>query len=469
VHGAIDSCMGTFVKRKSSFPEIYMIDNRLAIKVENISKIYRIGAKEEIHDNLFKTAIEFLRSPLNNYRKYKSLYHFDDIELCPDSNGYSNGEASTLLWAIKDMSFDVPKGQVLGIIGRNGAGKSTLLKILCRITDPTKGRIRIRGRISSLLEVGTGFHPELTGRENVYLNGTILGMTKSEVTKKFDEIVSFSGVEKFIDTPVKRYSSGMSVRLAFSVAAHLEPEILIIDEVLAVGDADFQKKCLNKMEDVGHQGRTVIFVSHNMPAVNRLCDQVILLKEGKIIENGKTSEIISKYLNANQNIGPIKTWEDPKEAPGKDAVRLRGIRVTNKQGKVRDNFDIREPIKVEMEYDVLIDGAKLMPNIYFWNEFDVCVFGTIDNDPNWRERYRPIGNYISTVEIPGNLLSNGWFYVYAAIQTVKPMITQFYVERAVGFHVVDRSGWDTARGDWVGQMDCIFRPMLKWKTESVPN
>ena len=241
-----------------------------AIKAEKISKCYRIGLKEEMHDSIAGAVFDFLKSPLKNYRKYRSLYKFEEIK-----NGNPNTSAADIIWALKDVSFEVKQGEVLGIIGRNGAGKSTLLKILCKITDPTSGVAEIRGRVSSLLEVGTGFHPELTGRENIYLNGTILGMTKKEVDHKFDEIVDFSGMEKFIETPVKRYSSGMKVRLAFSVAAHLEPEILLIDEVLAVGDADFQKKCLSKMEDVGQEGRTVLFVSHNMPAITRLCKRAI--------------------------------------------------------------------------------------------------------------------------------------------------------------------------------------------------
>ena len=447
-----------------------MFDTNVAIEVENISKIYRIGIKDEIQDHLAQTVYEFIKNPLKNYRKYRSLYKFDDAELVAnhqsDQNGQSDEVPSNIVWAVKDVSFDVKKGEVLGIIGRNGAGKSTLLKILCRITDPTKGRARVRGRISSLLEVGTGFHPELTGRENVYLNGTILGMTKVEVRRKFDEIVQFSGVEKFIDTPVKRYSSGMKVRLAFSVAAHLEPEILIIDEVLAVGDADFQKKCLNKMEDVGQQGRTVLFVSHNMPAVSRLCTRAILLENGQVVENGRTDEVIAKYLNADQGTSASKQWEDPNLSPGGDAVNLRAFRVVNSEAMVSEHFDIREPIQVQMEYDVIKDGVELLPNIYFWNEFDVCVFGTIDNDPDWRERARPVGTYTTTVEIPGNFLSSGRFYVNAALQTLKPMTTQFYERSVVAFHVIDRSGHDTARGIFTGEMGGAVRPLLKWKTKN---
>ena len=252
----------------------------VAYEVENLSKIYRIGAKERIHDSLARMALEFIKSPYTNYKKYRSLYTFDDQNLDAGDN------SPDIIWALRDVSFKVKQGEVLGIIGRNGAGKSTLLKILSKITYPTRGYAKIYGRVSSLLEVGTGFHPELTGKENIYLNGTILGMRKNEIDAKYDEIVEFSGVEKFLNTPVKRYSSGMKVRLAFSVAAHLEPEILIVDEVLAVGDADFQKKSLNKMENVTQEGRTVLFVSHNMPAINRICTRAIHLESGRIIDEG---------------------------------------------------------------------------------------------------------------------------------------------------------------------------------------
>ena len=248
-----------------------MTSKDIAIKVENISKLYRIGMKDEMNDSFGGAIFSFFKSPVKNYLKYRSLYRFDDIKSSDNSN--QDNHPSDIIWALRDISFEVKKGEVVGIIGRNGAGKSTLLKVLTKITAPTSGRAEIHGRVSSLLEVGTGFHQELTGRENVFLNGTILGMKKKEVDEKFDEIVAFSDVEKFIDTPVKRYSSGMKVRLAFSVAAHLEPEILLVDEVLAVGDMRFQKKCLNKMEDVGKEGRTVLFVSHNMPAVTRLCNK----------------------------------------------------------------------------------------------------------------------------------------------------------------------------------------------------
>jgi lipopolysaccharide transport system ATP-binding protein len=274
---------------------IMMSNNDIAIKVENVSKRYRIGLKEAMHDSFGGALLSFLKSPISNFRKYRSLYRFDDLN--PDSGKYSNNPSSDVIMAVNNVSFDVKKGDVVGLIGKNGAGKSTLLKILCRITGPTDGRAEIRGRVSSLLEVGTGFHQELTGRDNVYLNATILGMTKKEVDRKFDEIVAFSGIEKFIDTPIKRYSSGMKVRLAFSVAAHLEAEILLIDEVLAVGDAMFQKKCLSKMDEISHRGRTILFVSHNMAAVQNLCNRVIVMDSGGIIMDGETNAGIEEYLS----------------------------------------------------------------------------------------------------------------------------------------------------------------------------
>jgi lipopolysaccharide transport system ATP-binding protein len=264
------------------------------IRVENISKCYRIGLKQDMHDTLAKTALNLVKSPFRNYRRYRSLYKFDDLK------DNQTGVDSDVIWALKNVSFDIKQGEIVGIIGLNGSGKSTLLKILSKITEPTSGYAEIRGKVSSLLEVGTGFHQELTGRENIYLNGSILGMKKKEIDRKFDEIVDFSGVEKFIDTPVKRYSSGMRVRLAFAVAAQLEPEIVLIDEVLAVGDAEFQKKCLNKMHDIGHQGRTVLFVSHNMQAVTRLCPRTILLKGGEILADGPSHQIVSFYMNPKE-------------------------------------------------------------------------------------------------------------------------------------------------------------------------
>jgi lipopolysaccharide transport system ATP-binding protein len=273
-----------------------MVSTDAAIEVKNISKCYRIGLKEKMHDSVGGAILDFVKSPVNNYRKYRSLYKFDGIN--PDADCDSNTGFSDIIWALRNVSFRVNQGEVLGIIGRNGAGKSTLLRILSKITEPTSGLARIRGKVSSLLEVGTGFHPELSGRENVYLNGAILGMKKKEIDRRFDEIVDFSGVEKFIDTPVKRYSSGMKVRLAFAVGAHMEPEILVIDEVLAVGDAEFQNKCLGKMQNITSEGRTVLFVSHNMGAVIQLCHSSIMLENGRIVAIGPSKEIVERYLSS---------------------------------------------------------------------------------------------------------------------------------------------------------------------------
>ena len=284
----------------------------IAVRVDGLSKQYRIGARQGTSGTLRDQMVSNL----------KSLFGRNG-----DKSSASNDKESNSIWALKDVSFEVKQGEVLGIIGRNGAGKSTLLKMLSRITEPTSGRIEINGRVSSLLEVGTGFHGELTGRENVYLNGTILGMKRGEIAKKFDEIVAFAGVEQFIDTPVKHYSSGMYLRLAFAVAAHLEPEILIVDEVLAVGDADFQKKCLGKMSSVADQGRTIFFVSHNMPAITRLCNRVIYLDEGKLRLDGTAHDVVKAYLHSGLGTMCSREWPDPVRAPqGGDHSTAGGAR-----------------------------------------------------------------------------------------------------------------------------------------------
>ena len=434
----------------------------LAIKVENISKCYRIGVKEQMHDSIASAMVDFIKSPIRNYRNYRSLYRFDHI------NPGDTESSSDVFWALNDVSFEVKRGEVIGIIGSNGAGKSTILKILSKITDPTNGRAEIRGRVSSLLEVGTGFHPELTGRENVYLNATILGMKKKEVDRKFKHIVDFSGVEKFIDTPVKRYSSGMKVRLAFSVAAHLEPEILIVDEVLSVGDAEFQKKCLIRMEDVGHEGRTVLFVSHNMPAVARLCSRVILLGEGMVKADGPSSHVISAYLQSDTGTTAARNWPNPEKAPGGEVVRLRSVRVCSRDGSIAETVDIREPMKVEMEYDVLKDGYNLLPHFRFVNEDNIAVFDTLDNDPAWQGP-RPKGHYVSTTWIPGNFLSEGTLFVSCHLVTLHPTTVQFSERQVIAFSVIDIMDGTTARGTWNGPMDGVVRPLLQWHTQYHPN
>jgi lipopolysaccharide transport system ATP-binding protein len=437
--------------------------DEIAVKAEGLGKIYRIGLKEELHDSFGAAFFDFVKSPLKNFRKYRSLYRFDDVpENNEDNFGSPNGD---IIWAVRDVSFEVRKGEVLGIIGKNGAGKSTLLKILSRITVPSRGRAEIRGRVSTLLEVGTGFHQELTGRENVYLNGTILGMRKKEVTQKFDEIVAFSGVEKFIDTPVKRYSSGMQVRLAFSVAAHLEPEVMIIDEVLAVGDVEFQRKCLNKMEESSQSGRTVLFVSHNMPAITRLCPRVILLDNGCVVADGPSHEVVRAYLDTGTGSMASRDWPDVSTAPGDDVVRLRAVRVRGTDGTTSSGaMDIRSPIGLEMEYEVLESGHIFMPYFRVWNQEGIELFATIDMDPDWRGRKRAAGLYVSTAWIPGNYLAEGTVFVMPCMRTLHPMVRRFVKVDKIAFQVVDSMDGDSARGDIAGGISGVVRPMLKWET-----
>ena len=330
----------------------------IAIQVDGVSKLYRLGAKEKQHDNLANTVIDFLRRPFNNYRYYRSLYDFRDV-LDPSTSSHS--KSTDVLWALRDVSFNVKRGEAIGIVGSNGAGKSTLLKILSRITPPTVGEARIHGKVSSLLEVGTGFHPELTGRENIYLNGTILGMRKKEIDRKFEEIVEFSGVQSFLDTPVKRYSSGMTVRLAFAVAAHLEPDILIVDEVLAVGDAAFQRKCLGKMEEVTKEGRTVLFVSHNMGAIANLCKTAIWLDAGRLASQGDVSSIIASYLSTSTNI----SVKDPKDwkRQGTGEARIDGVRILDSTGNPRDSFGMGENILFEFDTEIYRDHRTLPDDV----------------------------------------------------------------------------------------------------------
>jgi lipopolysaccharide transport system ATP-binding protein len=302
----------------------------ISISVENVSKQYRLGVigNRTLYEDLNRwwARVRGLPDPLSKV---------GDV----DHGNRSDG----LLWALQDVSFQVEQGQVLGVIGRNGAGKSTLLKVLSKVTAPTSGQIKMRGRIASLLEVGTGFHPELTGRENIYLNGAILGMSRDEINRKFDEIVSFSEVEKFVDTPVKRYSSGMYVRLAFAVAAHLDPEIMVVDEVLAVGDAAFQRKCLGKMSENAGAGRTILFVSHNMSAINRLCNRAVLLEKGQLIADGSATEITARYLAGAAEESGVREW-DVKNAPGTEEVRLLGISLYSNDGVSKSVFDVNEEI-----------------------------------------------------------------------------------------------------------------------------
>lgn len=369
------------------------------------------------------------------------------------------------LWALRSVSFDVQKGETLGIIGNNGAGKSTLLKILSRITKPTIGTARIRGRVASLLEVGTGFHNELTGRENIYLNGAILGMRRAEIRDRFDEIVDFSEIERFLDTPLKHYSSGMYMRLAFSVAAHLEPEILIVDEVLAVGDFNFQRKCLNKMRDAGQSGRTIFFVSHDMQAITRLCSRVIWLKDGTIAGDGPATALVSEYLHEQSQTGPDKVWDDAAAAPGNEVARLRRVRVCDENGGTVSAVDIRKRVGVEISYEVCSAGRVIVPNLQLTNERGVCLFTSADWHSGWRDRKRDKGVYVSTVWIPGNFLAEGSVFVAVAMMAFKPLTEIFAVTDVVTFAVIDSLEGDSARGGFAGPIPGLVRPVLDWNTE----
>lgn len=428
----------------------------ISIAVEDLGKQFHIGRVQPKYRTLRDQMVEMFVAPV---RRMENLVR---------GRAESAAELEETIWALKDVSFEVRPGEVVGIIGRNGAGKSTLLKILARITEPTTGRAMIRGRVGSLLEVGTGFHPELTGRENIYLNGAILGMRRAEIDRKFDEIVDFAEVEKFIDTPIKHYSSGMTMRLAFAVAGHLEPEILIIDEVLAVGDSRFQRRCLNKMQDIGEQGRTVLFVSHNMPAVTRMCKRVILLSEGQLVCDGAAHEVVSTYMNDGLGTAAERTWPDPEEAPGRDVARLRAVRVRGPDGAVTGAVDIRQPVAIEMEYDVLRAGYILLPHHYLYNEEGVKLFTTVDRDPAWRRRPRLPGRYVSTAWIPGNLLAEGTVFVNTALTTLEPTLGQFNERDVVTFQVIDSLDGDSARGDWGGNLGGVIRPMIDWDTHFHP-
>ncbi len=431
-----------------------------AIKVDNLSKKYRIeqGAKPQ-YRTLRDTLGALVKRP---FTRNKSNTQFQARSERIDRSG-------RILWALREVSFNVHPGEIVGVIGANGAGKSTLLKLLTRITYPTSGMIDLYGRVGSLLEVGTGFHKELTGRENVFLNGAILGMRKAEIEKKFDEIVAFSEMEQFIDTPVKFYSSGMGVRLAFAVAAHLEPEILLVDEVLAVGDAVFQKRCLNKMEDVGKEGRTVIFVSHHMPSITRLCQRVLLLEEGRISMDGTPFEVVGRYMTKALGTRAEKRWSITSEAPGDDNVRLRSVRIIDRQGVVRDAFDIRESIGVEIEFDVLIGGQTLAPGFTVHNEEGLWLFASLDTEPYWRYRPRPRGRYISVGWIPGNLLSEGTMFIGPSIRSNIEDIEHVYEREAVAFQVAETPGHQpSARMDYAHHFPGVVRPWLEWETRLSP-
>jgi lipopolysaccharide transport system ATP-binding protein len=402
------------------------------IQAAGLGKRYRRGVR--VDTGLRHVLEEFARSPWRALR----------------------GAKPEMFWALKDVSLEVKEGEVLGLIGRNGAGKTTLLKILSRITRPTEGWAEIRGRVRSLLEVGTGFHPELTGRENTYLSGSILGMNKREIDRKFDEIVAFAEIDKFIDTPVKHYSSGMYMRLAFSVAAHLEPEILLVDEVLAVGDASFQRKCLGKMGDVSRQGRTIVFVSHNMIALKKLCTQAVWLDGGQVVERGEAGLVIDHYLQKNTGMNLESVWKDELTAPGDERVRLRSVRVIP-QTDPGEPITVHTPLQIEFTYWNYVPETILNVSMIVNTLEEVCVFVSVSDFAA-----RPAGLVRHTVEIPGDFLNADSYYVNLWI--VKDASTGIlFKENAVAFEVVEGE----VVGHWYGRIPGAVRPKLTWKSEAI--
>ena len=416
----------------------------IAIRVQHVSKQFRLGAR------------------LNKYPTLREALTSGAARVARRLTSRDSSDERRILHALEDISFDVRTGETLGIIGANGAGKSTLLKVLAQVVEPTAGRVELRGRLGSLLEVGTGFHQELTGRENIFLNGAILGMRRNEILQKFDEIVAFSEVERFIDTPVKFYSSGMYLRLAFAVAAHLEPEILLVDEVLAVGDAAFQQKCMGKMSDVARHGRTILFVSHNMIAMEAMCDRVIWLREGRIVEDGPSRAVVAGYLRSVSTTQSAREWSDPATAPGNEHVRMHAVRVRPEAGKAGDAISVDTAFAIEFEYWRTDANARLVPSLHLFNQQGVTVFNVqpVELSP-WRER--PDGPTLirDVCHVPANFLNDGLHRVAFAL--VEGHETVFWMEEAVAFEVHDNL---EIRDSWYGKWEGAVRPHLDWHTET---
>ena len=418
----------------------------LAIKVEQLGKQYRIGLSPTRYRTLRESLVESINLPARLKRR-------------------KNDEELGKIWALRNISFDVQKGKVLGVIGRNGAGKSTLLKILSRVTEPSEGFAEIRGQVGSLLEVGTGFHPELTGRENIFLNGAILGMNKTEIDAKFDQIVSFAEIEQFIDTPVKRYSSGMYLRLAFAVAAHLEPDILVVDEVLAVGDAEFQRRCLGKMSDVAKQGRTVLFVSHNMSAILRLTEEAILLDKGSLVLRAPTQEAVDYYMSTGYAQTGQRLWEADEFPEHASPFRPIALRLCDQNGKIIDTVRSTEPITIKVEYQLHSPITGLRVGLYLMTTRGEYVFTSFDTDqPEMYERFsvRPEGQFNSVCTLPANFLNEGR-YVLGINASSFRVKRYFQDEQALTF-TVDVSG---APGmQWPENRLGPVRPSLNWRIEA---
>ena len=430
--------------------------DNIAIKVEGLSKEYRIGALTDSKMTLQDRIIRGVQAPFKR------------------AIGLMRGEATAALdmnesfWALNDVSFEINRGEVVGIIGRNGAGKSTLLKLLSRITEPSKGTATIYGRVGSLLEVGTGFHPQLTGRENVYLNGSILGMSEEEVRSKFDQIVEFSEVGKFIDTPVKYYSSGMKVRLAFSVAAHVQPEVLIVDEVLSVGDVSFRKKCMEKMHEAGANGSTILVVSHNAQAITSMCSRAIWMDQGKLVDDGPVDEVVSRYLRQGMGLSSDRQWDD-SEAPGGSIARMVSMRMKDEQGNSIVNLDVTRGCCVETEIEVLQPGHGIVLNMVLQNSDGVHAFCSIDTEnPVWDGHTWSVGRHLLRMHVPPNLLQVDTYTINTILWAWgTEQIRQCHVRAALCFTITEAADKSGARGQWVGNMPGVVRPKLKWDCEAL--
>lgn len=421
----------------------------VAIKIENLSKQYRLGVvgTGTLSHDLKRWWIVNMRGKEDPYLKIG------------ETNDRSTKGNSAYVWALKDINLEIKKGDVVGIIGKNGAGKSTLLKILSKVTKPTTGTIQYKGRIASLLEVGTGFHMEMTGRENIYMNGAIMGMTRAEITRKIDEIIDFAGVERFIDTPAKRYSSGMTVRLGFAIAAHLEPEILIVDEVLAVGDAEFQKKAIGKMQDVSKgEGRTVLFVSHNMGAVSDLCEHSTLLHNGEILAFGKTNDIIAKYIHSNFGLTSKVSSFNFKNAN----VTPLNIYIHDINLFIKDKFDMSERIGISFVYEILQDNCSVLPAYKFFNKNGINIFDSHENIVV-NDLVKTKGVYISTVWIPENFFNEGVIHVDAALLQPDPFFVFFHKKEILSFCIFENS-FTITKGNYKGTFPGLIRPAFDWKT-----
>lgn len=424
----------------------------VVLRVENLWKQYRLGV---IGVNTIRDDLRRLWAKLRGKE--------DPLLKIGETNDRENIQGE-YVWALQDINFEVKRGEVVGIIGKNGAGKSTLLKILSKVTTPTRGRVYTKGRVSSLLEVGTGFHPELTGRENVFLNGAILGMTKSEIRKKFDEIVEFSGVGKYIDTPVKRYSSGMYVRLAFAVAAHLDPEILIVDEVLAVGDAEFQKKCLGKMKEVSCEGRTVLFVSHNMDVIQTICLKGIYLRNGRIAHIGNVADSIQLYLSKDCKHVSYLKWDDDK--PGDEVAKLNYARLIDENMNNITYVKLGQRFGIEYEYEIYKVGYAPVPNIHVLTIKDQYVFVASEKIS---EKQKKVGRHKVIAWFPSNLLNAGSYKVHIALSTLYPFVqVHFNVQEALVFDVLEDIN---ERGhNYIHAVPGVVRPILEWqREETVPS